>query len=174
MEVPVVLETMTTVAFVGLMGAAMVSDVRTERIPNVLILAGLVLGLALRGLGGWDLLFLSVAGAAVALLVTVPLFALGAIGGGDAKLFAVVGAFMGPKGFAAALLASAVVGGVLAIVVTLRRGVLLAVLLSCRDLLLRALTLGRFGERLTLASPGAITIPYGVAIAVGSIAVWFI
>ena len=36
------------------------------------------------------------------------------------------------------------------------------------------LTLGRFGERLTLASPGAITIPYGVAIAVGSIAVWFI
>ena len=106
--------------------------------------------------------------------VRVAMTGLTAIGGGDAKLFAVVGAFMGPKGFAAALLASAVVGGVLAIVVTLRRGVLLAVLLSCRDLLLRALTLGRFGERLTLASPGAITIPYGVAIAVGSIAVWFI
>ncbi len=56
----------------------------------------------------------------------------------------------------------------------MRRGVLVPVLLRTRDLGVNALTLGRAGERLTLNSPGAITVPYGAAIAIGSLAVWFI
>jgi len=43
-----------------------------------------------------------------------------------------------------------------------------------RDLGLNALTLGRAGERVTLDSPHALTIPYGAAIALGSLAVWFL
>jgi hypothetical protein len=55
-----------------------------------------------------------------------------------------------------------------------RRGVIVPVLLACRDLLVHGLTLGRAGERQTIESPGAPTVPYGAAIAIGSVAVWFI
>jgi len=106
-------------------------------------------------------------------VLTFPLFALRAMGGGDVKLFGVVGIFMGPAGFFAALLASALVGGVLGLAAALRGGVILTALLRTRDLALRAATMGSSGERLTLDTAGAITVPYGAAIALGSIAVWF-
>jgi len=50
----------------------------------------------------------------------------------------------------------------------------LPVLLNCKDLLLNLFTLGRIGERPSLDSPGAIKIPYGVAISVGTLAAWFL
>jgi prepilin peptidase CpaA len=164
----------TTIVFIAIMAAAMISDVRTNRIPNALVGTGFAAALALQALSGWSALASGLIGAGLALLVTVPLFALGAIGGGDAKLFAVVGAFMGPYGFFLALLASAVVGGVLGVGSALRRGVILPVLLGCKDLFVNAVTLGRHGSRQKLEAPGAITIPYGAAIAVGSVATWFL
>jgi hypothetical protein len=54
-----------------------------------------------------------------------------------------------------------------------RRGVLLPVLLNTRELGIWLLTLGRKGERVKLGSPGAVAFPFGVAIAIGSLAVWF-
>lgn len=165
---------LATVAFVALMGTAAAWDVTRQRIPNLLVLLGLACALAFRALGGWPPLGAGLAGAALALVVTFPLFALRGLGGGDVKLFTAVGAFMGPVGFVAALLASAIVGGVLALVLAIRRGVLLSVLLSVKDLALNAATLGRAGERMTLETPGALSVPYGAAIALGSIAVWFL
>jgi prepilin peptidase CpaA len=156
------------------MVVAMVADVRRNRIPNTLVGAGLLVALGLHALSGWAGLANGLLGAGLALLLTFPLFALGAIGAGDSKLFMVVGAFMGPEGFFLALLASAVVGGVLGVAAAVRRGVILPVLLGCRDLLVNALTLGRRGSRTRLGSPGAITIPYGAAIAVGSVYTWFL
>lgn len=163
-----------TISFVVIMAGAMFTDVRENRIPNRLVLAGLALALVLRAVAGWSPLLNGVLGLGLALLMTVPLFALGAIGGGDSKLFGVVGAFMGPQGFLMALLASAVVGGMLGVAAALRRGVILPVLLACKDLFVNAVTLGRHGSRMRLSSPGAITIPYGAAIAVGSVATWFL
>jgi prepilin peptidase CpaA len=162
-----------TAAFVAVMVLAMLWDVRTHRIPNRLTLAGLILGLAVQATLGWAALGAGLLGGAIGLLFGMALFAMGGMGGGDAKLFAVVGAFMGPMGFLLALVATALVGGVLAVGVSLRRGVLLAVLLNTKDALIRALTLGRRGSAMTLDSPGAVTIPYGAAIALGSIAAWF-
>jgi prepilin peptidase CpaA len=164
----------TTAAFVLIMAAAMWQDIRTNRIPNKLTLAGFVAALAFRALLGLGALGSGLAGAALALVLMLPLFALRAIGGGDAKLFVVVGAFLGPLGFLLALLASAVVGGLIGITAAMRRGVILPILIRCRDLLLHGATLGRAGERQTIDTPGALTIPYGAAIAIGSVAVWFI
>jgi prepilin peptidase CpaA len=163
-----------TVAFVLVMAAAMWQDVRTNRIPNKLTLAGFVAALLMRAVIGLGAFGSGLAGAGLALVIMLPLFALRAIGGGDAKLFAVVGAFLGPVGFLMALLASAVVGGFIGVAAAVRRGVIVPVLLACRDLLVHGLTLGRAGERQTIESPGALTVPYGAAIAIGSVAVWFI
>jgi hypothetical protein len=63
---------------------------------------------------------------------------------------------------------------VLALAEAGRRGVVLPVLFRSRELVGHWASGGRAGERLTLASPGAVTIPYGVAIAVGSLAAWFL
>jgi Flp pilus assembly protein protease CpaA len=69
---------------------------------------------------------------------------------------------------------TAVAGGVLALAEAGRRGVILPVLFRSRQLVGHWATGGRSGERLTLASPGAVTVPYGVAIAVGGLAAWFL
>ena len=89
------------------------------------------------------------------------------------KLIAALGAFTGPSGLLSALLASAVAGGILGIAFALRRGVLLPVMMSAKDLMTHGLTLGRSGERLTLESSTALTVPYGAAIACGSLFAWF-
>lgn len=75
---------------------ALISDLRTQRIPNGLALLALVTGLifhlyssGLMGIG------IALAGAAVALLM-VPLYAKGFIGAGDVKLMMGMGALMGP------------------------------------------------------------------------------
>ncbi len=163
-----------TLVFCGLMLAALSWDVATRRIPNVLVFMTLGAGLALRAGAGWPALAAGLLGAGLALLITVPLFALRAVGGGDVKLLGAVGAFMGPMGFLFALVATALVGGVLGLGSAIRRGVLLPVLLDTKDLAVHGLTLGKAGARSTLDTPGAITIPYGAAIAIGSVAAWLL
>lgn len=85
-------------ACLALVFVAMVHDWRTRKIPNYLTLGGVVFGLALHGADA------GLRGAAFALLGAVlclglPLvqFARGEMGGGDVKLFAAVGAIVGPS-----------------------------------------------------------------------------
>ncbi len=162
-----------TATFVTVMLAALVTDVRSNRIPNALVVVGLGAALGLQALSGWSALANGALGSGLALMVTLPLFAMGAIGGGDAKLFVVVGAFMGPYGLLLALFASALVGGLLGLIVAARRRALLAVLVGCRDLVVNLMTLGRHGRMTRLGDAGAIAIPYGAAIALGSVLTWF-
>lgn len=165
---------LTSAIFTMVMATAMVWDVRTNRIPNIVIGIGVFLAVALQGVSGFGALGATLLGGGVALVVGFSLFALGAIGGGDAKLFMVVGAFMGPVGFFYAFLASAIVGGVLAIAVAVRRGVVVPVLLGCKDLVINAFTFGRAGMRPSSDKAYAVTVPYGAAIALGSVATWFL
>ena len=67
----------------------------------------------------------------------------------------------------------ALVGGVMGGLDAYRRGVLVPVILNCLDLIKHWATFGHRGRRVALASPGAITIPYGVAIAIGAVMWWF-
>lgn len=162
-----------SVAFVALMVAAAGFDVMTRRIPNPLVLVGLVAGLTLRALAGGPAFTSGLAGVGLALAVTFPLFALRGLGGGDVKLFAAAGAFLGGWGFVYALIASGLVGGVIGLIWAARHGVLIPVFLNLKDLAVNAVTLGKAGQRMTLESKGAVTVPYGMAIAVGSLFIWF-
>lgn len=78
--------------------AAAVVDLKTHRIPNALVIAIAVLGLGfaaeINGLGG---ALKAVAGFAVGFCLLTPGFVLGFTGGGDLKLFAAFGCFLGPQ-----------------------------------------------------------------------------
>src|SRR6478672_11867784 len=70
-------------------------DATTGRIPNQLTVAGLLSIMLLRAPLGLDRLFEGIGGFVLAFGIAVVLYALRAIGGGDVKLLASVGAFLG-------------------------------------------------------------------------------
>lgn len=168
------LSAIASVALVALLLAASWFDVRTRRIPNALTVAGLVAVLVLRGFLGAGAVLDGVGGAGVAMLVALPPFALGMLGGGDAKLLAAVGAFMGLDHVIGALLAIAVLGGGLAVVEAIRQRALPQAMANTFGFAKRWLLLGRSGIAATIDSPHALTLPYGIAIATGALMWWFL
>lgn len=161
-----------TTAFLTLVVLAGASDLRTRRIPNALTVTGLGIALALRGAIGIEPLAIGLMGALIAFVPAVLLVLLGGLGGGDAKLLAAVGAFVGPAGLPTMLFVTAVVGGAMGAVAVVRRGALGATATRCRAIL--ATPFGMSTEPLPrLGAPGAIAIPYGVAIGAGALAGWW-
>jgi prepilin peptidase CpaA len=160
-------------ALVGVLSLAVYTDLRERRIPNRVTVPGLLLALALAPFveGGFPVGAL--AGAGVALAVTFPLVALGGIGAGDAKLLTAVGAFVGPGGLLSVLVYGGLAGGVLAFANAIRRGALLGVLVNMKNLLLHWITFGRRGQKISLDSPGAQSIPYALPIAAAALMTWF-
>lgn len=166
--------TLISLAFATLMVAGALFDIRDRKIPNRLTLAGIAAGLVLAlGPGGVGIVA-ALLGAGLGFLVALPLFALGAFGGGDAKLITAVGAFMGPAGLLNALLGTALIGGGMAVYTTWRCGMLGRTIFNTGQLVLSLLTAGHHGQRLTIRSEGAVNIPYGVAIAAGSLIAWIL
>ncbi len=147
-------------------------DLSQGRIPNWLTVGGAVVALVLRGLIGVGALWAGLLGGAFGLSLGILLFAAGAIGAGDGKLLATVGSCLGFGVFVLALPLMGLVGGLLALVVSARSGTLLPTLLRVRELLFHIVSFGRIGERRTLAMPGAVTVPYGVAVAAGAAWGW--
>ena len=165
--------TLMSVAISVLMLAAAWTDVRSRRIPNILTLSGFGVAIGLRLLAGPGAGIDGVTGALLAFVLCLPLFVLGVLGGGDMKLLMALGAFTGPRDLLVAMLIIASIGGIIGAVDAARRGILLPVLYNCGDILKHWATLGRRGSNRSLATTGALAIPYGVAIAVGSLVWWF-
>ena len=101
---------------------AAVVDLKTRRVPNWLTLGVAATGVTMAaaridGLG--------VAGAfeglIVGLLLMLPGHVIGRTGAGDVKLLAAVGTLLGPRSIAMAFLYTAIAGGVLAVLVAIRR-----------------------------------------------------
>ncbi|SEG04836.1 prepilin peptidase [Paenibacillus sp. UNC499MF] len=75
---------------------AFVTDVRKAVIPNVLTAAGAFGGIVYHFLAsGWSGLFFSLAGCMTGFIVLFILYAAGALGAGDVKLFGAIGALTG-------------------------------------------------------------------------------
>lgn len=174
---------------------AAVDDVQSRRIPNLLTLPGLVLGLLLGALeAGWMGFWQSLLGAATGLGLLFLPFALGGLGAGDVKLLAMVGAFGGPAFAFRSFLAAALVGGAASAFLLWRAGRLGATLrvalwntaalvssalpfLPPRPLPTAAGGRGAAGEAggkvpVAPAARAAATLPYGVAITLGTVAAW--
>ncbi|MFA5490611.1 MAG: prepilin peptidase [Candidimonas sp.] len=146
----------TTVLFLaalfGLLAWCAIEDIRTRTIPHSAILAIVLLyaGHALTGQTQWVDALIS---AALLLAAGFALFYFRVMGGGDSKLIAAMGLWVGLSHLVAFLLYTAMAGGVVALAV----------------LLIHRLKVRNSGT-VALEAP---TVPYGVAIAVGGIiAVW--
>jgi prepilin peptidase CpaA len=158
-----------TGALLALLLAASAVDLRSRRIPNVLVVTGALIGLGLQatwpaGRGLFDPAWPGAIGLNAALLATVALLAAGALlwraglfGAGDAKLLAALGPYIGPAGVLPVLLYTLLAGGVLALAVSAWR---------TGQLWLAARTPAPAAP----AAIGALRLPYALAIAAGALA----
>jgi prepilin peptidase CpaA len=117
MRLPVLL----AVVSIGL--CACTTDLRRGRIPNVLTFGGALAAVAyhLATVGWWGGLSAG-GGWLVGAALFFPFFALRGMGGGDLKLLAAFGAWLGPLTVVWAGLYTAIIGGVAALVVALLQG----------------------------------------------------
>ncbi len=160
------------VVLVLLVVTGAVFDFRFRRIPNWLVLAGLVLGLGVNAaLFQWAGLRASLLGLATGFAVYFPMYLLRGMGAGDVKLMAAIGSIVGWTDWLGIFFVTAVIGGIaaIALLASQRRvahgltnvGFLIVQLLSFRPPYAR-------NEELDLASPKSVKLPHGVVIAWGS------
>jgi prepilin peptidase CpaA len=155
--------------------AACVTDVSRSRIPNVLTFAAAALALVFHSIatGGLGVTHAAL-GLAVGLAVFFPLFALGAMGAGDVKLMAAIGAWIGWKSIVFVALYGSLAGGILALVFALRRSYLRAALNNIKMLAFYWWVEGvKPLPALTLESTHSMRMPYALAIAAGlAVTLW--
>lgn len=155
-------------------------DLKERRIPNALTVSALGVALLIALIGGLPSVGASLLGAGICFLLALPFFLVRGLGGGDVKLLVAFGAFLGPTRIAAAVLVTAFVGGAMGLIAMIRQGAVRQTFLNLYAMLW---TIGRraFGPKkeseghfwVTLDTPGAVTVPYGVAIAAGALYAWF-
>lgn len=157
--------------FTALLAVACVTDVRARRIPNKIVLALALTGLAYTAIVAPSPLAMLRGAAALVLgfALWIPLYAFRMMGAGDVKLFAAASAWLAPTAVLSAALLSALVGGALAVIWLFRSqgSVLAFVRLSHAvrnpSTLREPLPIDARAEKL----------PYGIAMAVGlSLAAW--
>jgi prepilin peptidase CpaA len=153
--------------------ASCVIDLRTRRIPNALSGLALVVGAALNafyfGLSG---LLWSLCGVGVMVAILLAPFALGGLGGGDVKMMAAVGAFLGPRFAVMGLTAGMAFGGVVMAIHLLRIGRLAEKLAALKNMIMAA-TVTRSVDPLRVAADdmSALSLPYSIPLGLGTAAV---
>jgi prepilin peptidase CpaA len=130
----------------------------------------LIAALAVRiGLGGWTELRGGLAGMLFAGGIFFLLFLLGGMGGGDVKLMAAVGAWVGFAQVGILLIISAIAGGLLAAGYVLVHKRMLESLRNVVVLVRHHLTEGfQPHPTLNVRQEGTLRLPYGLAIAIGT------
>jgi prepilin peptidase CpaA len=164
---PVPSNALVIAAVAGSGGASAAVDLRTRRVPNWLTLTITGLGITLAAA---QLTTVSIAGAlagcAIGLVLMLPGHLVGATGAGDVKLFAAIGTLLGPAAIGIAFVYTAILGGVLAVMVALYRGRLQTTLEETATLVMTGGTNVAQIERPTTDNRFA----YAPAIAIGTLA----
>jgi prepilin peptidase CpaA len=151
-------------------------DLTVRRIPNWIILFGLLAGFLLNGAEGLTPLVHSLVGFVVGIAIFIVPFALGWMGAGDVKYFAVVGALLGVEWLPRVLFYSVLAAGLIALGYV-ARGRFRAGFFreSWSDCKLAVISLGRMlpGSITTKTANGAESVPWGVAFGVGTIVAYY-
>lgn len=137
--------------------ASCVSDVKSLRIPNAYVVAILLAFvpaflIAPEQFGAW---WEHLGAFAAIFAITYVMFAVGMIGGGDAKLGSALALWVGLKGLMAYVFYMAVVGGVLG---------LFSLLLKKK----KPFTKPKKGSWVATVQDGGNAVPYGIALSIGA------
>jgi prepilin peptidase CpaA len=151
---------------------AAIWDLRWRRIPNWLTLAGMVLGIALSWFLDVPGLGASLQGLGVAFAIYFLLYLLRGMGAGDVKLMAAVGATAGLTNWLGIFFLTAVVGGVVGVLMVITKGRFRATVFNMLRIV-GSLGRGRAPYKdnpdLDIASGTALRLPHGVMIALGTL-----
>ena len=151
--------------------AAAWTDFHQWRIPNRLLAPSAAAALMLSAFApGAQGLYLSLLGAAVGLLIFLPLYILKGMGAGDVKLMTVIGLYAGPQLTLDIALLTALIGG-LWVIILFNREMSVENHNDSFGVCLRHRTLRRSNRsKKFIPQNKSLLIPYGVVIAVGTIA----
>jgi prepilin peptidase CpaA len=152
------------------LGIACFTDIRSRRIPNLLVLpfavSGIVASCLVGGAAGFGS---SLAGMGIATLVCGVFCFLRGMGMGDLKLCAAIGAWIGPEQTGFALVMTFIAGAIIGVIWAISTKSLTASLDSTGDLLSGFAKSGiRPHDTIRLENPRALKIPYAPAIAIGT------
>jgi prepilin peptidase CpaA len=151
----------------GILAPAVYSDFRSHRIPNKLIILGLIVALVFQlAASATQGLWAGLLGAVIGLACFIPFYAMRAMGAGDVKLMAVVGFFMGPSGALYAALFALFTGGLCALGYLMWRGLRASVSPLLHEGLTAAIQSAFVAARLARRD----RLPFALPIAVGSMA----
>lgn len=166
---PVSPEVMKLLLLVPLAAVVIYYDVRYRRIPNPLVLATLLAGLAINtSFGGIQGTISSAEGLALAFIPMFLMHLFGAMGAGDVKLFGAVGAVLGVGLVPLTFVVVVMLGATLAVYSMLRAGTVFSTLQGVFRIFVGILP-GWEMPRFAMPSDRRHTIPYGVAIMLGSV-----
>ncbi len=157
-------------------------DAKSNRIPNKLVLVGCVLGVLLNaalreglgfvscwpgGIGIWK----SIAGLLLGATLLLPMYLLRAMGAGDVKLMAMVGAFIGPISIIGVILMTFIVGGFMSIITVIQNKTVKRLFTNLQSMVLTGFIQGTMREVPNLQTPeiSAGRMPYAIAITGGAL-----
>jgi prepilin peptidase CpaA len=160
--------TSALIPFAGGLVLAAAHDIHSRRIPNALSGLFLCIGLFARGaLAGGDGLADGICGVVVGLFVLLIPYSMGMFGGGDIKLLAAIGAWVGPVYVLAIAALGCIVGALLAVAMTVLEPGLRD---DVKNTLLIAFYTKHLPRDLRSARPARLTVPFGAALAIAAVA----
>jgi prepilin peptidase CpaA len=154
---------------IGISLVACITDVRSGRIPNVLTI-GAASGAFLTQMfsAGFDGATSAATGWFVGALLFMPFFAVGGMGGGDVKLLAALGAWLGPHETFWLAVYSGIAGGVCGVAVALAKGYLSTAIRNVGAMVFYWQTVGiRPVPGLTLETCNSPRLAYAIPIFIG-------
>jgi prepilin peptidase CpaA len=151
------------------------TDLRSRRIPNWLVFPFMAAGFGVQAwFHGWHGVVQSLEGFALGAVIFGVLAAMGGMGMGDVKLFAGIGAWIGPAQLMLALVITGLAGGAMALGWAIVGGFAGDLLKGSGDLLLGWKKRGTIAHpELKLSNPLARKMPYAPAIAIGTLISFF-
>jgi prepilin peptidase CpaA len=149
-------------------------DIPFRRIPNWLTGSGIVLGMTMNSFlyPGWEGLRLSLLGLALGFGSYFMLFAVRAMGAGDVKLMAAIGAMVGWQNWFGIFIFTAFIGGLASLMLMASRGRIKKTLWNV-GFIISEMKSGRpaylKNEELDVRSSKSVGLPHGAVIAAGTL-----
>ena len=153
---------------------AAIYDIRYRKLPNWLTVGGVLLGFAINfGIGPPEAgVIFALQGFAVAFGIYMVLYVLRAMGAGDVKLMAAVGALVGWERWFGIFFMTAIVGGIMALALVAARGRLKRTVFNV-GFILSEMKHGRPAyvekEELDVRNPKAVGLPHGAVITISTV-----